>query len=202
MTNSIEKQALSRIYGNGRGWAFSSKDFADIGRVDMAMKRLQEKGTIRRVIRGIYDYPRYSELLKQKMGPDFNEVAKALARKFGWRIEASGQSAANLIGISTQVPSQYIYRSDGPNREYRIGKTLLQFKHINFKEIGFKLDESALIVHAIRSLGEPHATSDVISKIRNWLPAEKRKRVLKDTERVTGWVFAAIKKICREDCDG
>ena len=67
MKNSIEKQVLSRIYGNGRGWAFSSKDFADIGRVDMALKRLQEKGTIRRVIRGIYDYPRYGELLKQNM---------------------------------------------------------------------------------------------------------------------------------------
>ncbi len=202
MTKSNEKQALSRIYGNGRGWAFSPKDFADLGRIDMALNRLIKKGTIRRVIRGIYDYPRYSELLQQELGPDIHQVAKALARKFGWRIEASGQSAANLIGITTQIPSQYIYQSDGPNRNYQIDKTTLQFKHINFKEIGFKTDESALIVHAIRSLGESNITPKIVSQIRTWLPAKKRKRVLKDTERVTGWVFSAIKKICREDRDG
>lgn len=168
----------------------------------MALIRLEKKGTIRRVIRGIYDYPRHSKLLQQDLGPDIHQVSKALARKFGWRIEANGQSAANLIGITTQVPSQYIYQSDGPNREYQIGKTMLQFKHTAFKEIGFKLDESALIVHALRALGESHISSATVAKIRKWLPAEKRKRVLKDTERVTGWVFAAIKKICREDRDG
>ena len=86
MTQTIEEQAVARVYGHGRGWSFSSVDFRGLGRVDMALLRLQEAGTIRRVLRGIYDYPRYSELLGQEMGPDIHQVAQALARKFAWRI--------------------------------------------------------------------------------------------------------------------
>jgi len=202
MTKTIEKQVISRIYGTGRGWAFSAKDFSDLGRSDMALLRLAEKSTIRRVIRGIYDYPRYSDLLEQEMGPDIHQVAKALARKSGWRIQASGAAAANLIGLSTQIPSQYIYQSDGPDRAYAIDNTDLQFKHSALKEIGFKLDESALIVQAFKMLGEEHITPTVITQTRTWLDAAKRSKVLKDTERVTGWVYAAIKEVCREDSDG
>ncbi len=93
MTQTLEKAAIARIYGHGRGWAFSQKDFQDLGRVDMALKRLADEGTIRRVMRGIYDYPRYSDLLKQNVAPDIHQIAQALARKFGWRIQADGASA-------------------------------------------------------------------------------------------------------------
>lgn len=205
MTQTIEDKTLARIYGTGRGWAFSPKDFADLGSrsaIDLALHRLTNKSTIRRVIRGIYDYPRYSELLQQEMGPDFHQVAKALARKFGWRIQASGAAAANLIGLSTQIPSQYIYQTDGPDRSYKVGITDLQFKHAALKEIGFRHDESALIVQAFKMLGDDHISDDVIKQTRHWLPADKRARLLKDTERVTGWVYAAIKQVCREETDG
>jgi hypothetical protein len=205
MPQSVENKVIARIYGNGRGWSFSPKDFLDLGTrksVDMSLIRLTDKSTIRRVIRGIYDYPRYSELLEQEMGPDIHQVAKALARKFGWRIQASGAAASNLLGLSTQIPSQYIYQSDGPDRSYEVGSTKLQFKQTALKEIGFRLDESPLIVQALKTLGEEHITSDVIDHVRNWLPSDKRVRVLKDTERVTGWIYAAIQQICCEEADG
>ena len=205
MTQTIENKALSRIYGTGRGWAFSPKDFADLGSrasIDLALHRLNNKATIRRVIRGIYDYPRYSELLRQEMGPDIHQVAKALARKFGWRIQASGAAAANLMGLSTQIPRRYIYQSDGPDRGYEVGTVDLPFKHTALKEIGFKLDESGLIVQAFKSLGEDQISPEVIEQTRKWLPENKRSRVLKDTERVTGWVYEAIKQVCREGDDG
>ncbi len=201
-TQPNEKQALARIYGHGRGWAFSPVDFRDIGRVDMALNRLVQAGTIRRVIRGIYDYPRYSELLQQPLAPDIHRVAQALARKFGWRIQPDGAAATNLIGLSTQVPSQYVYQSDGPDRTYQIGKTSLLFKHTALKEIGFKHEESALIVQALKTLGEERTTESTISTIRDWLPTDKRGKVLKDAERVTGWVYAAIQRICREQSVG
>lgn len=202
MTKSVEKQALARIYGHGRGWAFSAKDFADLERVDMALSSLAKKDTIRRVIRGIYDYPRYSELLKQRMAPDIHKVAQAQARKFGWRIQPSSPAAANIIGLSTQVPSQYIYQSDGPTRTYKIGKTELKYKHSALKEIGFRHDESAIIVSAFKAFKENQVSSRMIKKVRDWLPTEKRPKVLKDTERVTEWVYAAIKEVCREDPNG
>lgn len=205
MAQTIEDKTLARIYGNGRGWAFSPNDFADLGSrsaVDLAMHRLTNKSTIRRVIRGIYDYPRFSELLEKEMGPDIHQVALALARKFGWRIQPSGAAAMNLIGLSTQVPSQYLYQSDGPDRGYEIGKTSIQFKHGALKEAGFRHDESSIVVQALKTLGENHITSDTIDHVRQWLPEASRPKVLKDTARVTHWVYAAIKQICREEADG
>ena len=122
---SIENKVINRIYGNGRGWSFSKKDFLDLaddGAIRLSLMRLTERGTIRRVIRGIYDYPRFSELLQETMGSDLDQIAHALARKFGWRIQVSGNTALNLLGLSTQVPAQAVYLSDGPSKTYEIGK--------------------------------------------------------------------------------
>src|SRR5690349_2550530 len=131
MGQTVEQQILARVYGHGRGWAFSPKDFLHLGSrkaVDVALIRLTNAGTIRRVIRGIYDYPRFSAFLDQQLGPDIHQVSLALARKFGWSTQAGSAAALNLIGLSTQVPSQYVYYSNGPDRKYIIGNTALQFE--------------------------------------------------------------------------
>jgi len=205
MAQAIEKSISSRIYGNGRGWLFSQSDFADLGgrsTIDSALHRLEQNGTIRRVIRGIYNYPQFSELLSQELSPDIDQVAHALARKFGWRIQPGGAVAQNLLGLSTQVPARAVYLSDGPDRTYKIGKTTVVFEHTALKEAGFKRRESGLIVQALKSLGPDHITPDVISKIRNWLPLKLRAQVLTDTRTATGWVRAAIQRILREESNG
>lgn len=193
MTQSIENKVVARIYGHGRGWAFSPKDFHDLGRVDMPLIRLTAAGTIRRVIRGIYDYPRFSELLQQNLSPDLHQVAMAIARKSGWRIQPDGISAMNLIGLSTQVPSQFVFTSDGPDRKYEIGKTSLKFEHTALKEVGFRFPESGIVVHALKSLGQERITPETIDKVRAWLSEDKRSKVLKDTDRVTGWVQRPVR---------
>ena len=202
MTQSIDKQAYNRIRGRRRGWAFSSHDFARLGTrssIDTALHRLLQKGVIRRVIRGIYDYPGSSELLGRQLGPQLDQVAHALARKFRWRIQPSGIAAQNILGLSTQVPSKLVYLSNGPDRNYEIGRTALQFQHTALKETGFKLSESALIVQALKSLGQERIRPEILAKIRNWLDPGLRSRVLSDTRTATGWVYAAIREICRED---
>ena len=115
MSQTIEERMVYRARGTGGGWAFSPKDFADLGArqtIDSALHRLAQKGQVRRVIRGIYDYPRFSEFLGQQLGPDIDQVARAFARKFRWRIQPSGAVALNLLGLSTQVPARAIYLSD------------------------------------------------------------------------------------------
>jgi len=202
---SIEKNILSKIYGHGRGWAFFQKDFSPLASreaVDLALHRLGKKGTIRRVLRGLYDYPRFSELLDQQLSPDIDQVANALARKFGWHIQPSGPAALNLMGLSTQVPGRYVYLSDGPARTYEVGKTELVFENTALKEAGFKLRESALIVQGLKSLGREGITPETIEKIRQWLDPSLRSKVLKDTATVTGWVYEAIRQICREQQNG
>ena len=83
---SIENKVLARIYGRQRGWAFSKNDFLDLGGDDLvrkALSSLESKGTIRRVLRGLYDYPKFSKLVNEPLGPDLDQVAQALARKSG-----------------------------------------------------------------------------------------------------------------------
>ncbi|HMY91469.1 MAG TPA: DUF6088 family protein [Nitrosomonas sp.] len=197
---SIASKLLSRIHGHGRGWAFSANDFVvefNSKNLDQALSQLVKDSKIRRVFRGLYDYPRYSELLQQELSPDCDQVAHALARKFNWRIQPSGEAALNLLGLTTQVPAKYIYHSDGPNRQYKIGKYTLAFKNTSLKNIGFKYRESGLIVQALKALGKDHIDEDIIASIRQQLTPAIQSRLLKDTTTVTDWVYNHIKSICR-----
>jgi hypothetical protein len=199
---AIEDKVISRIYGKGRGWAFSKSDFFDLGTgdaVDQALSRLTKAQRIRRVMRGLYDYPQYSDLLQKTLSPDFDQVAQALARKFNWRIQASGNAALNLLGLSTQVPAKMVYLSDGPNRSYPIGLTALTFKQSALKNIGFKHRESGLIVHALKALGQDRVDDAVIVKIRSQLDAKQYKLIMQDTATVTAWVYEVIRTICLDD---
>lgn len=198
---SIDNKILSRIYGRGRGWAFFAKDFSsDFGsaNIDKALSALTKQGKIRRICRGMYDYPKYSEFLGQTLSPDFDQVAQAFARKFNWRIQPTGDAALNLLGLSTQVPGKYVYLSDGPNRTYGIGSYKLEFKKTALKEVGFKHRESGIIVQALKSLGNERVTPEILKKIRNELAMEMCPKILKDTKMVTGWVYDCIKEICLE----
>ncbi len=123
-------------------------------------------------------------------------MAQAIARKFNWRIQASGDATLNLLGLSTQVLSRYTYLSDGPNRSYQIGKTALSFKKSALKNIGFKHRESGLIVHALKALGKDRIDSKVIDKIQNQIDSKKYKKIMEDTKTVTSWVYEIIRRIC------
>ena len=196
---ATEQSIIYRIYGRGRGWAFTKTDFvAEFGEVNIhqALSSLSKAGTIRRVCHGVYDYPRYSELLKQNLSPDMDQVAQALARKFNWRILPSGDAALNLLGLSTQVPGKWIYLSDGPGREYEIGKHVLAFRKSSLKDVGFKHRESGLVVQALKALGKERVDDAVVAAIRKRLDAKTCERVLKDARSATGWIYQIIKQVC------
>jgi hypothetical protein len=189
------------IAGHHRGWAFSSNDLMKNftrQEADSTLSDLVKKGKIRRVCRGIYDYPKYSDFLVQELSPDIDQVARAFARKFNWRIEISGDSALNMFGLSTQIEGKYIYLSDGTNKSYDILGTTLQFKKSILKNIGFKHKDSSLIVQALKDLGKERITTDVISKIRKHIDPSMYNKIMKDTQSSTVWIYETIKQICRE----
>lgn len=197
---SIEKKVYSRIRGKGRGWTFSNRDFSDLGRsgaIDIALHRLLKAGKIRRICRGIYDYPQCSKLLQQTLSPDIDRVAHALARRSGWRIQPSGNTALNLLGLSTQVPARFVYHSDGPSRQYRIDNTSLTFRKTTLKESALKHQESALLVQALKALGRDHVTDDIIDRVRKRFSAPERRRILRDAQYVSGWIVENLQTICR-----
>ncbi len=199
---SLVDTAFYFIAGHGRGWAFSSSDLLEKfsrSQADNLLSELVKQGKIRRVTRGIYDYPKYSELLKQTLSPDIDQVARAFARKFNWRIEVSGESALNMLGLSTQVVAKYIYLSDGPNRSYDIMGTTLEFKKSSLKNIGFKYKESSLIVQALKALGQENVTQSTIRKIREQIDEKMYDKILKDTKTATSWIYETIKEICKKE---
>jgi len=190
------------IAGHGRGWAFSSSDLLERfsrSQADNLLSELVKKGKIRRVTRGIYDYPKYSELLQQPLSPDIDQVARAFARKFNWHIEISGESALNLLGLSTQVVAKYVYLSNGPSRSYDIMGTTLEFKKSPLKNIGFRYRESSLIVQALKALGQENVTPGTLQKIRKQIDEKRCEKILKDTRTATTWIYETIKKICKKE---
>lgn len=199
---SIEDKILKRIKSHGRGWAMTNSDFGDIAKtatIDWSLYRLKDKKLIRPLMRGIYDYPRFSEILQEELAPDMEMVARAIARKFRWNILISGNTALNYLGLSTQIPMRLIYFSDGPSRQYEVAGRILEFKHISFKEARFTNTKSEIVVQALRELGMARITTEVINKMRDFIPASDRNKVLKDTQFTTDWIHDKIKLICAEE---
>lgn len=220
-SKTLHKQILGRIYDKGRGWVFSRNDFShfgDPGHIDRTLSRMTEKGVIRRVMRGLYDYPGYSKLLNKHLSPDIDQVAHALARKFGWQIQISGNAALNLVGLSTQVPTQYQYLSDGPTKTYLLGKTEVRFKKTRFTQLGLKYTHNEILVQAVRALGDKTLTQEEQQKLRAYLlrasgmkaedeglvkntvenqmlPQTLIDRTLKDTQYVTSWIYRNIRQV-------
>jgi len=197
---SIENKTSARIYGNQRGWAFSKIDFLDLGSdadIRKALSELAAKGTIRRVLRGIYDYPRISKLLNTEMGTDLDQLARALARRSGWRIQPSENTALNLLGLSTQVPAQSVYLSDGPSKTYEIGKQQLVFKKRTLKESVFKHKESELVVQALKALGQERIDEEVLQKLTGTWTPNMWKKIRRDTKTAPAWVSDMILNISK-----
>lgn len=198
---SIDDKIVARIYGSGRGWAFSKNDFLDLSGdavIRKTLSRLEQKGTIRRLLRGLYDYPKYSELLARAAGPELDQAAQGLARKFGWRIQPSGNTALNYLGLSTQIPAQTMYLSDGPSRAYTIGNRKLVFKKRALKESGFKHRDSEMLVQALKELGRDRVDDTIRKKLMEAIPASMWPKIVKDTKSATAWVHEVIRGIAED----
>jgi hypothetical protein len=195
---TMQDQILKRIDRLGPGKAFSAKDFLDIatrGSIDMALGKLVRKGTIRRIRRGLYDRPRVNPALGGKLSPDIDEAAQAIARRQRWKIVPEGAWAANLLGLSTQVPSKIIYLTDGPNHQVQIGRRSIHFKHARPKAMAGLEGKFALVVQALRHLGKESVGTREIETLRAKLSAQEKRRLLKDTRFGVDWIYDMAKRI-------
>src|SRR5260370_23170057 len=107
---------MQRARAGGRGGVFTPTDFLDVaGRsaVDQALSRLVKGGQLRRLARGLYDFPKMHAKLGA-LAPAPDAVAQALARETGSAVQIAGARAANALGLSTPVPAKSTYLTDGP----------------------------------------------------------------------------------------
>lgn len=197
---------LNQIRGNieraEAGSVFVSTDFTDITdkkTVNMGLIRLADEGLIKKILFGVYYKPEFSELLCETVAPSPNKVAHALARHFGWTIVPCGDTALNLLGLSTQVPSQWVYVSDGAYKEYSFDNTVIKFKRTTNKEISKLSYKTALTIQALKALGKDNVSEQIICRLKKVLSEEEKEKMLTEAKSATSWVYEYIKAICKGD---
>jgi hypothetical protein len=194
---TIDFKLKSRIYGRGRGSAFTPNDFLDIGgrdAVDKVLSRLAAKGTIRRLAWGLYDYPReHTEL--GMLSPDIEKVAKALAGKDRIRLQPAGAYATNLLGLSEQVPAKVVFFTDGTSRTVKIGRQEIQLRHTTPRNMAAAGRLSGLLIQALRHLGKEHITLARVEHLKRTLPAKERKKLLWDLPLAPAWMHALFREL-------
>ena len=193
---STKKKIESAPFGS----VFVASDLAEIAetkRINECLGQLAKENLIQRIMRGVYYKPEYSELLGEYTDPSPNAVAQAVARNFGWTIIPCGDTALNILGLSTQVPAVWSYVSDGPYKKYSFGKTIITFKHITTKEITRLSPKTALIIQALKALGKENITTEIKSRIQSITSDVEKQMMLVEAKYATTWIYEIIKELCR-----
>ena len=197
---TLQKEIFRAIASHKKGWVFSASDLTDKftkKQVNRALYSLLKSGKIRRIARGMYDYPEYSALIGRQLSPDVEKAFAAYARRDKRILEIHGETALNYFYLSTQIVAKNVYMSSGKSRIYTLfNGTRLEFIRVAPRDIGFKYRISSVVVTALKRLGKNHINDKVIAKIREQIHPNMRKKILNDTKGTTPFVYEAIKQIC------
>lgn len=194
---SIQDKIKKRIFSHGRGWCFTLLDFSDLGSdasIRKALSDLQKQKIIRRLAQGIYDYPQMHKLLGI-IAPDLNAVANAIARKNRVRIQPSGAHAANLVGLSTQVPGQIIFLTEGLSKKVKIGNQTIIFKSATKKTMSSAGTQGGLLIQALKNLGKDHINPIICARVAKYLKNSNEKEIRKSMETAPAWIREIVIKI-------
>jgi len=199
MTQSIENTILNSIKKRGRGTVFFSSDYSKVGEksaVLKALERMAAGGTIVRVARGIYCYPKIDkELGFGTLYPTYEEIAQAIAKRDKARIVPAGIYAMNRLGLSTQVPMNVVYLTDGSSRKVAInGNKGIQFKHVAPKNLAFQNQLALLINSALKEIGQDNITEKDKTRITSLLSNESKDSVMQDVKLMPDWIASIIRE--------
>ena len=197
MGQSIEIAVKNRIADHGRGWCFTPMHFSDLGRdasIRKALSQLQKQNVIRRFAQGVYDYPKMHDVLGL-IPPDLNEVAKAIAEKNGVQIQPAGAYAANLVGLSLQVPGRIIFLTEGPSRKVKISNQEIIFKKATKKVMSSAGTREGLLIQALKNLGKDHIDQIARAQISKFLKGSNEKEVRQNMKFAPAWIRAIVFEI-------
>ena len=199
MANGYMSEIRKRVLDAKDGTVFVTSDFADIAdtnTIRQSIFRLVNDGILRRILQGVYEKPKYSRLLNEYVAVNPDAVAKALARSYHWSIAPCGNTALNLLGLSTQVTAVWSYISDGPYKNYEWNFTKLEFKHRTNKEITGLTYMTSLVVQALKTLGQSNVTTNTIQVLSERLSDDEKQACLREATESTDWVYATSRIIC------
>jgi hypothetical protein len=189
---SIENKILMRLRDAEKGTLFFTEDFVSIGNakaVSKALERLEEKGEVTRVARGVYKKLEYSTFLGEIIGASVDDIAKAIARRDKARIIPTGVYALNALGLSTQVPMNVVYLTDGAARRINVGKGKgILFKKTSPKNLAMKGNISGLVIQALKSIEKDKVREDEKRKIIDFLKREDVENLKHDITIAPEWI--------------
>ena len=194
---TIDKDILNRLNEQNIS-VFTINDIIDLGSYDNLRKileRMTKSGILRRLIRGVYEIPKYNKTFNMIAPPSIDEIAKALARNFNWDIYTSGNYALNILGISTQIPSKYIYISSGPNRKYEYDGNMIIFKHATLKETNSFSYITNIVIQAFKELGKDNITDEIIKLIRQKYSSDEINLICEEAKKTTIWIYQNILRL-------
>ncbi len=190
----IESAIARQVRRSKSGTVFTPALFATIGSraaIDKALQRLVARGDLRRLSRGLYDKPRTDPLLGT-LWPSVDAVVVALTGKDKLRLQPTGAYAANLLGLSDQVPARVEFLTDGTSRTVKAGPMQIVLKRTTPRQMAAAGRTSGLVIQALRSLGADHVTPQRLSKLRRTIPADARRTLLDDLTLAPGWLRPAL----------
>ena len=200
VVQTIEDKIYNKVKKCGRGTVFSSSDFTAFGEprsVLKALERMAASGKIIRVARGIYCYPKIDKVLGLGViYPSFEDVAQYIAKRDRARIVPTGSYALNVLGLSTQVPANVVYLTDGAPRKVK----LLSGRGITFvktapRNLAFTNRLAMLLTLALREIGEGNVTEEHKQHIAGLLKNEDRAAIERDFPLMPAWVQVLIMKL-------
>jgi predicted transcriptional regulator of viral defense system len=200
MPQNIETKILSRIKKAGKGMLFFAENFVTYGNADAvrkALERLVRAGNLERIAFGIYVRAEMDTVIG-KVTSGIDEIAKAIARRDRARIVPTGMYALNRLGLSTQVPMNVVYLTDGAARKIKIDKGTITFKKTTPKNVTAIGEISSLVIQALRTIGKTKVTTDEIKQIRQLLGQEKKTRLAHDFRLAPAWIREIMKPVLQE----
>jgi len=194
---TTDNQIINRVYGHGRGWVFTPNHFKDLGSrnaIGSALKRYKQAGLIRQLARGLYDYPAVDPQLGP-LQPTTDAIVKALTGRDAIQVQPTGAYAANLLGISNQVPMKVVFLTDGLSRTVQVGNRQITLKRTTPRNMATAGKISGLIIQALRHLGQKNVDDLIIAQIDRLLDANARNQLMKDIRHAPAWIAEIFRKL-------
>ena len=200
MKTELKKLILQRIRDK-KLKAFSCYDFTDLASykaVSKCLERLEESQEIKRIIQGIYSLNLFDDILNLPILPSIGDIVNCLARKHKWIICPTGNTALNMMGLSTQVPASYSYLSSGPYKSYLIYDIPVSLKRTMARELIDYSYKTLLLIQCIKAIGKDNITEEEIIILRNKLNPIDKRRALEETPILQAWIRKIVVLICKE----
>jgi len=188
---TVSKIIENIVIKSKQGKLFFVSDFLEYGKYDTVRKTLQrlvKKGVLIRISKGIYYYPKIDKVLGI-LYPTAEEIAKAIAKRDKAKIIPTGAYAQHLLGLSTQIPMNVVYLTDGSARKIKIGNQTIIFKKTSPKNLYFESKLSSLIIQSLKSLKEDNVNEIVKQKLTDIIKQSgEANKIKKDLINAPIWI--------------